>query len=133
MNILFLCVGNSARSQMAEGLAKSYFGKEAKVMSAGSQPTGEVHPVAIQVLGEMNIDIADYRSKSVTEIPQSFIDQLDYVVTLCAEEVCPVIPSTAKKLQWAFNDPAKAPEHDIVPYFRLVRDGIIDQLKALDS
>jgi len=84
--ILFLCVANSARSQMAEGIARSLAPPEVKIWSAGSRPTN-VHPEAIAALKEIGIDISDYHSKTVGEIPDA---QIDTVITLCAEEECPV-------------------------------------------
>ena len=86
--ILFLCVANSARSQMAEGLARAILGEHVEVLSAGSQPT-KVNPYAIEAMRDLGIDISGHRSKSVDEIDTA---QLDLVVTLCADEVCPVLP-----------------------------------------
>ena len=106
MNILFLCVANSARSQMAEGLAKSMFGKEHNIQSAGSIPSGEVHPSAIIAMDDIGIDIRDQYSKSTDDLDKDFIDNLDYAITLCAEEVCPVLPSKALSLHWMNEDPA---------------------------
>jgi arsenate reductase len=85
MRILFLCVANSARSQMAEGLARRLFGAKAEVMSAGSAPVG-LNPFAVEAMAEVGIDISGHRSKSVDEIDPG---SLDMVITLCAEEVCP--------------------------------------------
>ena len=87
--ILFLCVANSARSQMAEGLARALL-PDVDVLSAGSQPT-MVNPYAIEALAELGIDISTHRSKSVDEIAPA---NLDFVITLCAEEVCPVLSGT---------------------------------------
>jgi len=106
MNILFLCVANSARSQMAEGLAKSMFGSEHNIQSAGSIPSGEVHPHAVIAMDEIGIDIRDQYSKSTDDLDKNFIDNLDFAITLCAEEVCPVLPSKAKNLHWMNEDPA---------------------------
>lgn len=94
--ILFLCVANSARSQMAEGLARRLLGPRAEVMSAGSQPA-TVNPYAIEVMGEIGIDITGQRSKSVDEVDPSSVD---LVVTLCAEEVCPILPGRVRRLRW---------------------------------
>ena len=91
MNILFLCVANSARSQMAEGLAKSMLGQGHNIQSAGSIPSGEVHPNAVIAMDEIGIDIRDQFSKSTDDLDKDFIDNLDYAITLCAEEVCPVL------------------------------------------
>ncbi|MDA7541678.1 arsenate reductase ArsC [Gammaproteobacteria bacterium] len=108
MNILFLCVANSARSQMAEGLAKSMLGSEHNIQSAGSIPSGEVHPNAVKAMDDIGIDIRDQYSKSTDDLDKDFIDSLDFAITLCAEEVCPVIPHSAKSLHWMNEDPANA-------------------------
>ena len=86
MNILFLCVANSARSQMAEGLAKSMLGKNHNIQSAGSIPSGEVHPNAVMTMDDIGIDIREQYSKSIDDLDKDFIDNLDYAITLCAEE-----------------------------------------------
>ena len=83
MNILFMCVANSARSQLTEGLAHHIFGAKARVESAGSQPT-HINPFVIEVLAEKNIDGSQQYSKSLTQLPAEFVAQVDYVVTLCA-------------------------------------------------
>ena len=95
MNILFLCVANSARSQMAEGLAKSMLGKNHNIQSAGSTPSGEVHINAVIAMDDIGIDIRDQHSKSTEDLDKEFLDNLDYAITLCAEEVCPILPSNA--------------------------------------
>jgi arsenate reductase (thioredoxin) len=102
MNILFLCIANSARSQMAEGLARELFGDQAAVTSAGSAPS-RVNAYAIDAMAEVGIDISNQRSKSVDEIDPGSID---LVVTLCAEEVCPVLPGRVRRLHWPISDPA---------------------------
>ena len=96
-SILFLCVANSARSQMAEGLARARFGDRARVQSAGSTPAG-VNPIAIDVLAEIGIDITGQTSKSVDAINPASVD---IVVTLCAEEVCPAFLGHATRLSLA--------------------------------
>jgi thioredoxin type arsenate reductase len=126
VHILFLCVANSARSQLAEGLAKSIFGENAKIESAGSEPSGIVHPWAVKVLNEIGIDISKNKSKSTHEIALSFYANLDYVITLCAEEICPVLPSKAKRLHWPIKDPASADENAKADAFRRARDEIKD-------
>jgi arsenate reductase len=100
--ILFLCVANSARSQMAEGIARSLAPPGVKIWSAGSRPTN-VRPEAIEVLKEIGIDISGHRSKAVAEIPAGNVDT---VITLCAEEECPVFLGKAEKLHWELPDPA---------------------------
>jgi len=130
--ILFMCVANSARSQMAEGLARNLL-SNVKVMSAGSQPS-KVNPYAIEALSEQGIDISGHRSKSVEEIDPN---QVDLVVTLCAEEVCPVFPGRVRRLHWpipdpASNDPALTPE-ELRTRFRTARDQIREMLLAQRS
>lgn len=122
MKILFLCVANSARSQIAEGLAKNIFGEQAKIESAGSEPSGKVNPFAIQVLKEVGIDISQNKSKSWNVLSSQFFADLDYVITLCAEEVCPTILTKAKKLHWGMPDPKNLED------FREVRDALLCQL-----
>jgi thioredoxin type arsenate reductase len=118
--ILFLCVANSARSQMAEGIARSLAPEGLKVMSAGSHPT-QVCFEAIAVLKEIGIDISEQRSKNVSEIPPSNVDT---VITLCAEEECPVFLGNAEHLHWGLPDPAAAggTEEARLNGFREVRD-----------
>ena len=106
MNILFLCVANSARSQIAEGLAKAMLGSNHNIQSAGSIPSGKVHPHAISTMKDMGIDLSDHYSKSIDDLDDNFLLNLDYVITLCAEEVCPVLPSSANSLRWMNEDPA---------------------------
>ncbi len=123
MNILFMCVANSARSQMAEALAKKIFGSSATIESAGSEPKN-VNPYATQALNEIGIDISKHSSKSFKQLPEDFKMNLNYIITLCAEEVCPVVASqSAKRLHWPHLDPAGTgtPEEQI-ERFRTVRD-----------
>ena len=131
MNILFLCVANSARSQMAEGLAKSMFGKEHNIQSAGSIPSGEVHPNAVIAMDDIGIDIRDQSSKSTDDLDKDFIDNLDYAITLCAEEVCPVLSSKAQNLHWMNEDPAKKGMSDFEQriLFNKVRDDLYKLIK----
>jgi arsenate reductase len=107
MNILFLCVANSARSQLAEGLARAMFGGAARVESAGSEPCGVVRPGAVAALGEIGIDISGHRSKAIADLDPGFLRGLDFVVTLCADEICPVLASPATRLHWPIADPAR--------------------------
>lgn len=118
MNILFMCVANSARSQMAEGLARAAWGERITVKSAGSHP-GKLNPIAVQVMKEKGIDISRHWSKSFEDLSPGFIATLDYVITLCAEEVCPTMVSKGRKLHWPFPDPAS---ENTVEAFRGVRD-----------
>ncbi len=117
LKILFLCVANSARSQLAEGLAKAMFGNKVEVQSAGSEPSGVVHPWAIKVLKEDGIDISKNTSKSFIDLSPDFLNSIDYVITLCAEEVCPVLVTKAKRLHWPVPDPASAAEEQKLTAF----------------
>lgn len=131
IHILFLCVANSARSQIAEGLGKSIFGDMAKIESAGSEPSGKVQPWAIEVLKEDGIDISRNWSKSYDQLSPTFLVGLDFVITLCAEEVCPTMPSKAKRLHWPIPDPAKVPEEQKAEAFRVARESIRQKLMSL--
>lgn len=129
--ILFLCVANSARSQMAEGLARHMLPSEVRVWSAGSAPT-RVRPEAVQVLAELGIDISTHVAKAVAEIPAA---QVDTVVTLCAEEECPLFLGEAKRLHWGLPDPAAVGgnEADRLCAFRLVRDELRRRLAEFSN
>jgi protein-tyrosine-phosphatase/N-acetylglutamate synthase-like GNAT family acetyltransferase len=129
--ILFLCVANSARSQMAEGLARQMFRDRVPVLSAGSRPS-RVNPCAIEVMREVGVDLSGHRSKSVQSIDPA---QVGTVVTLCAEEVCPLFLGRARRLHWpipdpASDDPALSPD-DLLARFRAARDEIRRRLAAL--
>ena len=135
MNILFMCVGNSARSQIAEGLAKAMLGKEHQIESAGSIPSGKVHLGAISCMQSIGIDISNHYSKSTDELESDFMDNLDYVITLCAEEVCPALPASAAALHWMHPDPvnvnfdkaqeAEAFEHTRESIYKLLKKFLI--------
>lgn len=129
-SILFLCVANSARSQMAEGLARRILGDRARVRSAGSMPS-RVNPYAIEVMGEAGIDIAGHRSKSVESIDP---DGVDTVITLCAEEVCPVFLGGVRRLHWPLPDPATddpgLTREQMLDRFRAARDEIRRRIEA---
>ena len=131
MNILFLCVGNSARSQIAEGLAKEMLGSSHNIQSAGSNPTGNIHPSAICTMKEIGIDISHQRSKSIGHLDTNFLDNLDFVVTLCAEEICPVLPTKARRLHWLNVDPANKnySETQLKIAFKKTRENIFKLLK----
>lgn len=126
MRILFLCVANSARSQMAEGLAKSVLGAEHLIQSAGSAPS-VVNPFAIRAMAEIGIDISKQTSKSVDSIDRSTVDT---VITLCAEEVCPAFLGKATRIHWPLPDPAalKGADEECLESFRKVRDEIKSRL-----
>jgi len=119
-HVLFLCVANSARSQMAEGIARTLAPASVKISSAGSQPS-RLNPPAVRALAEIGIDISGQVSKSVNDIPP---DQVDTVITLCAEEVCPAWLGKATRLHWGLPDPAHAGTTDAerLQAFRDVRD-----------
>lgn len=127
--VLFLCVANSARSQLAEGIARALAPAGVTVWSAGSQPT-RVRPEAIAALAEIGIDISGQRSKHVSEIPA---EEVDLVVTLCGEEECPVFLGRARRLHWGLPDPAAVtgPDTDRVEAFRRTRDDLRRRLTAL--
>jgi len=128
-HLLFLCVANSARSQMAEGIARSLAPAGTKVSSAGSRPS-RLNPFAIRALDEIGIDIRGHRSKSVDEIPG---EDVDAVVTLCAEEVCPVFLGKAWRAHWGLPDPAGAGTTDEAQLraFRDVRDELKRRLSLV--
>jgi len=131
VNILFMCVANSARSQLAEGLAKKLFGPNTKIESAGSQPS-KVNPFAVQAMKEIGIDLSKHYSKSYDQLTPGFIVQLDYVITLCAEEVCPsLVTQRAKKLHWPLPDPAGkgGSDEEQLSRFRETRDAITGKLQ----
>lgn len=121
-SILFLCVANSARSQMAEGLARMLFGERVSVMSAGSAPS-KVSPYAVEVMAELGVDLGTHRSKSVQTIDPATVGT---VITLCAEEVCPVFLGGARRLHWPIPDPASPdpsmPREELLTRFRAARD-----------
>ncbi len=127
--ILFLCVANSARSQMAEGIARSMAPSRLRVWSAGSSPTG-IRPEAVAVLREIGIDISHQRSKAVTEIPAS---EVDTVVTLCGEEECPAFLGVAERLHWGLPDPAAVAGTDgqRLDAFRRTRDELRRRISEL--
>ena len=129
-DILFLCVANSARSQMAEGLARARFGERARVQSAGSAPSS-VNPLAVRAMAELGIDISGQWSKRVDSIDPATVDT---VVTLCADEVCPVFPPRVRRLHWPLPDPAGAEgsEDARLARFRTVRDELAARLERFD-
>ncbi|MCY4028913.1 MAG: arsenate reductase ArsC [Acidobacteria bacterium] len=128
-SILFLCVANSARSQMAEGLARARFGSGVPVESAGSQPS-RVNPLAVSVMAEIGVDISGQESTCVDAVDPA---RVGTVVTLCADEVCPAFPGAARRLHWPLPDPAGAAgsEEERRQRFRKVRDEIARRLETL--
>lgn len=129
-SVLILCTGNSCRSQMAEVLWKALGNGAWRAASAGSQPAGYVHPLAVQALAEVGLDATGCRSKSVDE----FRDQpFDLVVTVCdhARDACPAFPHARQSLHWPFDDPAHAAGDDTarMNVFRRVRDEIRERIR----
>lgn len=124
MRILFLCVANSARSQIAEGLALAILPSSVEVASAGSSP-GALNPLAVEALSEAGIDISGHRSKPLEQVSP---ETADLIVTLCAEEVCPFVPGPVRRLHWPITDPSKA--GDIAAY-RTARDQIRARIEVL--
>lgn len=128
-SILFLCVANSARSQMAEGLGRMIFGDRVPVMSAGSEPS-QVNPYAIEVMREIGVDLSAHHSKSVQTIDPATVGT---VIALCAEEVCPVFLGKARQLHWPIPDPASKdpsiPREEMLARFRAARDNIREKLE----
>ena len=120
--MLFLCVHNSARSQIAEGFARVMAPKDAQIWSAGTEPRG-VHPMAIEVMAEVGVDISSQRSKHLDEVPWR---EADTVVTVCGEpdEVCPVVASGVRRVHWPLPDPSAAPKKDQRAAFRECRDEV---------
>ncbi|HEY6557881.1 MAG TPA: VOC family protein [Polyangiaceae bacterium] len=131
--ILFLCVANSARSQMAEGLARKLFGSRIAMQSAGSEPS-TVNPYAIEVMREVGVDLTTHHSKSVQTIDAATVGT---VITLCAEEVCPVFLGKARRLHWPIQDPASKdpsiPREEMLVRFRTARDQIQARLEVLEA
>ena len=130
-SILFLCVENSARSQMAEGLARSILRPSVRVQSAGSKPS-TVNPYAIEVMWELGIDLRNHRSKSADSIDAASVDT---VITLCVEEVCPVFLGQARRLHWPIEDAATADpsitRDEMLARFRKARDEIRARIEEL--
>lgn len=135
INILFLCVANSARSQIAEGLAKKILGNACHIESAGSEPSGVVQPKAIEVLREVNIDILSNYSKSINDLDPSFLANLDFVISLCQEESCPIFNVKSTHLHWPLPDPAAnndaENEHKVLDSYRSARAQIETKLFEL--
>ena len=123
--VLFLCTGNQARSQMAEGLLRTRSGGSIDIVSAGSRPKDAVHPLAVKALGEMEIDISEAEPK---EVKQFLGDDFDYIITLCdnARDECPYFPGDAVRIHWDLSDPVAATgsEEDRISAFRTIRDEI---------
>lgn len=129
--VLILCTGNSCRSHLAEGILRAAAGDLFEVQSAGSKPAGHVHPLAIQVMHEVGIDISTHRSKSMAEF---LATPVETVITVCghADQACPVFPGQVNRHHWPFDDPAHATgtEAEKLAMFRRVRDGIRHRFEA---
>ena len=128
--VLFLCTGNSARSQMAEGYLRHVAGDLFEPLSAGIEPKG-LNPLAVEAMQEVGIDISKQKSKDVRD----FLGQpIPYVITVCdnAKERCPIFPHTYKLMHWSFDDPAaaKGEHHEKLAVFRRVRDEIATRIEA---
>lgn len=130
--ILFVCTGNSARSQMAEAMVNAWWGEEWEAFSAGTEPAGFVHPTAIEVMGEIGLSLAGARSKSIGEVQAI---AFDLVVTVCdgAAERCPTWPGQGRRVHLGFPNPAQAAgsESDVLAAFRQVRESIRRGLEEL--
>ena len=123
--VLILCTGNSCRSHMAEGILREVAGDVLNVQSAGSNPAGHVHPLAIRAMGEIGIDISSHTSKHMNEFLSC---EVETVITVCdnADQACPPFPGQANRYHWPFPDPAKAEgtQEEIRKVFEQVRDDI---------
>jgi len=131
IRVLFLCTGNSARSQMAEAMLRSLGGEDFEVYSAGTEPS-ELHPTTIRVMEELGADLSGHRSKHLEEfLGQTF----DYVITVCdrARDNCPTFPGDSERIHWSFEDPAAVaddePERQLA-VFRRVRNEISERLRT---
>ena len=127
--VLILCTGNSARSQMAEGILRSIAGDKFDVASAGVAPS-RVRPEAVEAMRDIGVDISTHRSKSVDEFLE---EPFDYVITVCdnAKESCPVFPGNAERIHWSFDDPAayEGTDDEKLSEFIRVRDQIFEKLR----
>lgn len=128
-SVLFLCTGNSCRSQMAEGWLRHLDGSRFEVASAGTHPVG-LNPRAVAVMREIGIDISRHRSKRLEELSQR---RFDFAITVCdrAKETCPIFPGATSVLHWSFDDPAEAEgdEEARLAVFRRVRDEIAERVR----
>ena len=131
IRVLFVCIRNSARSQMAEGLARHFGAGKVEAFSAGSQPTS-VHPFAVSVMQERDIDISSQFSKSFSDVANHYFD---YVITLCGkgEVSCPVFPGQYERLYWPLPDPstAKGSVEDKLSAFRNIREALSKRIQEL--
>jgi arsenate reductase len=132
-SVLFLCTHNAARSQMAEGLLRRMGGEQFDVFSAGTEATG-LHPLAVEVMSEIGIDISGQRSKTLDEYAGR---KFDYVITVCdgANESCPIFPGGTQRAHWSFDDPGAVTgtEEQRLRAFREVREGIQQRLRMFQT
>ncbi len=124
--LLFLCIANSARSQMAEGIARALAPEGVEILSAGSQ-AARVHPLAIRVMDELDVDIRNQWSKAIGEVD---LESVDAVITLCAEEVCPSLRVGVLREHWPLPDPVRAGP-DPLSGFRAIRDDLRQRISAM--
>lgn len=130
LRVLFICTGNSCRSQMAEGFARAFGGGEIEAYSAGTHPS-HLNPIAVEVMAERGIDISAQQSKYLTDVPQ----HMDVVITVCddAAEACPMFPGAERLLHWSLPDPAAAEgtPDEIKAVFHGVRDALEERVRSL--
>ncbi|MBD3228386.1 MAG: arsenate reductase ArsC [Candidatus Lokiarchaeota archaeon] len=128
-NLLFICRENRARSQIAEGIANHYKKDNSKIFSAGFEPAEKIHPMAIEVMKEIGIDISEQKPKDIDKIN---LDNIDMVITLC-DTACPVLPPRTKYEHWGLTDPAdfQGNNKEKLQVFREVRDILIKRIKNL--
>ncbi len=122
-SVVFVCVANSFRSQMAEAIATSIAGDDWEIWSAGSQPSGRIHPLAIQLMAERGLDLNAHHSKGLPELP---VKRWDYVVTMGCRDTCPTLQAR-QRMEWAIPDPAGLPLEDA----RHVRDQLMRLIREL--
>ncbi|GAB4136861.1 MAG: arsenate reductase ArsC [Planctomycetaceae bacterium] len=131
--VLFLCTGNSCRSQMAEGFLRELGGERFEALSAGANPAGDIHPLAVAVMQEEGIDISGQHSQSINDFLPPAGEPPDLIISVCdsAAEKCPIFPAQVERWHWPFDDPAHAEgtEEERLAFFRRVRDEIKERLQ----
>ena len=131
--VLFVCTHNASRSQMAEGFVRHLGGDAFEAYSAGTEP-GELHPLAVEAMAEIGVDISGQGAKPVDDFVQQ---PFDYVITLCddAKETCPFFPNASNRLHWSFPDPSVATgsHGERLAVFRTIRDGVRAQVEEFIS
>lgn len=131
--ILFLCVANSARSQMAEAIARKILPSSIEIKSAGSRPGKVVHPSAIQSLADLHTDISVAFPKSVDSLPDGFLNKDCLVIRLCAEEECPIVARDLEVRDWNLPDPAHPSSGDLLTAFAETRTALFDRISKLKN